>query len=370
MKIPFMRLDRQFEQHKATILALCEQVFSHGMVLQGPEVAALEDQLCSVMGTKHAVAVGSATDALYFALISADVKSGDRVAVPAMTFVATASPVIRAGAEPVFVDVGDDYQPDVAKMIELVESGSVQAVVAAHLYGQLFDLTPLAEACKAKNVMLIEDAAQALGATLNGAAPGEISDAATLSFDPMKIAGAFGSGGALVTNDRDVAERTRRLRYHGRDENRVYQELGYNSQLASIQAAIVGFKLDHLDEWSERRKDIAHRYTAVLDEISLAIPPRVLPGSHHVFHKYVLTVHDNRNRDRLKEHLSNAGVGTMVHYASPLHSEPLFAKYVDAGDKFPEAERISKVALSLPIYPEMEDSEVDYICEQLTNFNW
>ena len=368
MKIPFMRLDRQFEQHKAAILALCEQVFSHGMVLQGREVATLEDQLCSIMGTERAVAVGSATDALFFALISAGVKPGDKVAVPAMTFVASASPVIRAGAEPVFVDVGEDFQPDISKTIELVTSGSVQAVVAVHLYGQLFDIRPLAEACKAHNAILIEDAAQALGATLNGSSPGEYSAAATLSFAPMKIAGAFGSGGALVTNNTDIADRTKRLRYHGRDENRVCQELGYNSQLASVQAAIVGFKLDHLDEWSARRKDIAHRYTAVLDEISSVTPPRELPGSHHVFHKYVLTAGSNRNR--LKEHLSNAGIGTMIHYASPLHTEPLFKKYLGSSDKFPEADRISKEALSLPIYPEMEDSEVDYICQQLTQFDW
>ena len=363
-----MRLDRLFEQHKDTIMGLCEQVFSHGQVLQGPEVTALEEQLCAVVGTSHAVAVGSGTDALYFALISAGVGPGDRVAVPAMTFVATASPVIRAGAIPVFVDAGDDYQPDVAKTVELVESGSVNAVVTAHLYGQLFDVAPLAAACKANGVSLFEDAAQALGATINGSAPGKHSVAASLSFDPMKVAGAFGSGGAVVTNDSNIADRIRRLRYHGRDESRTYRELGYNSQLASIQAAIVGFKLDHLDEWTERRRQIARRYTAVLDEVSSATPPRELPGSHHVFHKYVLTA--GGNRDRLRKHLSEAGVGTMVHYASPLHAEPMFSEYVDQHDRFPEAERLSREALSLPIYPEMDDSEVDYVCELLTNFEW
>ena len=368
MNIPFMRLDRQFEQHKDTIMGLCEQVFSHGQVLQGPEVAALEEQLCAVMGTKHAVAVGSGTDALYFALVSAGIGPGDRVAVPAMTFVATASPVIRAGAIPVFVDAGDDYQPDVAKTIELVESGSVNAVVTAHLYGQLFEIAPLAKACKANGVSLIEDAAQALGATINGSAPGARSVAASLSFDPMKIAGAFGSGGAIVTNDADIANRTRRLRYHGRDESRVYQELGYNSQLASVQAAIIGFKLDHMDEWTDRRQQIARRYTAVLDEISSAIPPRELPGSHHVFHKYGLTAGNKRNR--LRKHLSDAGIKTMVHYSPPLHTEPIFSGYIGPEDRLPEAERLSKEALSLPIYPELADSEVDYVCEQLTTFKW
>jgi dTDP-4-amino-4,6-dideoxygalactose transaminase len=368
MNIPFMRLDRQFEQHRDTILGLCEQVFSHGQVLQGPEVAALEEQLRAIMGTNHTVAVGSGTDALYFALVSAGVGPGDRVAVPAMTFVATASPVIRAGAVPVFVDAGENYQPDIAKTIDLVESGSVSAVVTVHLYGQLFDISPLAEACSANDVLLFEDAAQALGATINGSAPGAHSVAATLSFDPMKIAGAFGSGGAIVTNDADIADRVRRLRYHGRDVARTYQELGYNSQLASIQAAIVSFKLDHLADWTDRRQSIARRYTAVLDEIASVTSPLEIPGAHHVFHKYALTA--GANRDRLRKHLSDAGIGTMVHYASPLHKEPVFAEYIGPNDRFPEAVRLSKEALSLPIYPELADSEVDYVCQQLTGFGW
>ena len=368
MNIPFMRLDRQFEQHKDTIMALCEQVFSHGRVLQGPEVAKLEDQLCDVMSTTEAVAVGSATDALFFALIAAGIKPGDNVAVPAMTFVASASPVIRANATPVFVDTGNDYQPDISQIIQLVNTGSIQAVIAVHLYGQLFDITPLANACQANGVVLIEDAAQAIGATYDGSSPGAQSFAASLSFDPMKVAGAFGSGGAVVTNDSATADRIKRLRYHGRDESRSYLELGYNSQIASIQAAIVAFKLDHLGEWAERRQQIARRYTSVLDEISSATPPLEIPGAQHVFHKYVLTA--GNDRDRLRKHLSDADVGTMIHYASPLHKEPMFAEYLDSESRFPEAERNSREALSLPIYPELNDVEVDYICEQLTNFDW
>ena len=194
------------------------------------------------------------------------------------------------------------------------------------------------------------------------------SIAASLSFDPMKVAGAFGSGGAIVTNDEAVAERVGRLRYHGRDESRTYQELGYNSQLASIQAAIVSFKIDHLDEWAERRQQIAQRYTAVIDELPIVVPPREIPGSHHVYHKYVLTA--GESRDRLRDLLSAAGIGTMVHYSSPLQDEPMFSEFIDQKEKFPEAERLSREALSLPIYPELEDSEVDYVCEQLTKFDW
>jgi dTDP-4-amino-4,6-dideoxygalactose transaminase len=249
-----------------------------------------------------------------------------------------------------------------------VNIGSVQAFVASHLYGQLFDITPLADACRANGIVLIEDAAQGIGATYNGSAPGAQSFAASLSFDPMKVAGAFGSGGAIVTNNSAAAERIKRLRYHGRDKSRSYQELGYNSQLASIQAAIVGFKLEHLDEWTERRQQIARRYTAVLDEISSATPPLELPEARHVFHKYVLTA--GADRDRLKKHLAAAGVGTMIHYASPLHREPMFAEYLNTESSFPEADRLSREALSLPMYPELDDTDVDYVCDQLTRFYW
>ena len=367
MTIPFMRLDRQFEQHKDAFMTICEHVFSHGRVLQGPEVERLEAQLCELMDTKYAVAVGSATDALFFALKSCGIKHGDKVVVPAMSFVATASPVLRAGAAPVFVDAADDYQPDTQRMIDLVESGTVKAVIATHLYGQLSDITDLAQACIRNNVVLIEDAAQAIGATLNGAAPGAHSSAASLSFDPMKVAGAFGSGGAIVTNDQTIAQKISRLRYHGRDDARTYQELGYNSQIASVQAAIVSFKLDHIDEWTQRRQHIAHRYTSVVDEISGLTPPRELPGSHHVFHKYVLTAGSKRNR--LQTRLSEAGIGTMVHYATPLHKEPMFDDFKVEPNSFPEAERLSNEALSLPIYPELLDSEVEQICTELTNFD-
>jgi dTDP-4-amino-4,6-dideoxygalactose transaminase len=285
-----------------------------------------------------------------------------------MSFVATASPVVRAGAVPVFIDAESNYQPDMNRMIELVESGSVSAVVTAHLYGQLSDITPLADACDSNGVTLIEDAAQAIGATHNGASPGARSIAATISFDPMKVAGAFGSGGAIVTNNSDIADRARRLRYHGRDDSRVYQELGYNSQIASIQAAIVSFKLDHLDEWTERRQNISRSYTSVLDEITSVTTPTESPDARHVFHKYVLASTNDRNR--LRTHLSDSGIGTMVHYANSLNTEPVFSKFVSPNDRYPEAERISKEALSLPIYPELNDSEVQYICEQLTTFEW
>ena len=363
-----MRLDRQFQEHKEAILTLCEEVFSHGRVLQGPEVTALEKQLALVMGTQHAIAVGSATDALFFALIAAGMQPDDRVAVPAMTFIATVSPVIRAGGTPVFVDAGIDYQPDIKKTIQLVETGSVEAVVMAHLYGQLFDITQLAEACKSNNVLLIEDAAQAIGATLNRSKPGEKSDAAIVSFDPMKIAGAYGSGGAVVTNDSEIEKRVNSLRYHGRDGNRIYQELGYNSQMASIQAAIVGFKLDHLDEWTKRRQQIARRYKSELEKISTITLPREIAESNHVFHKFVITSGNKRNR--LSEHLKQAGIETMIHYSSSLNSEPLFSKYLEVESTFPESERISQEALSLPIYPELTDLEVSYICEQVINFRW
>jgi dTDP-4-amino-4,6-dideoxygalactose transaminase len=183
----------------------------------------------------------------------------------------------------------------------------------------------------------------------------------------MKIAGAFGSGGAVITNNPKIAARVKRLRYHGRDKSRTYQELGYNSQIAAIQAAIVKFKLDHLEEWTKQRQQIAQQYTTALEKIPTMTAPRELPGSNHVFHKYVLN--SGQERDHLREHLALAGIETMIHYSSSLNKEPVFSKYLEPESSFPEAERIGKETLSLPIYPELTNSEVNYICERITNFN-
>jgi len=362
--IPFMRLDRQYDLHKEEILARCDSVFGHGGVLQGAEVTRLEDKLCELLNTSYAVAVGSGTDALFFALGAAGVQAGDRVAVPTMTFIATVSSIVRAGAIPVFVDAGADYQPNMEQTLELVEQKRVEAVIVTPLFGQLYDIRDLSQRCKQQGVILVEDAAQALGATLNGHSCGHYSTAASISFDPMKTIGAYGSGGAVITNDPVVAETIRALRYHGLSGVKGAPIVGYNSQLGSVQAAIIAFKLTLMDTWIRRRQVIAGRYSEALKPFSNVTSPIELQDGVHTFHKYVLSC--GEQRDGFQRHLKQAGIETKVHYANLLHENPLFAN--DSVFSLSVSKRLSQQSLSLPIYPELFDEEVEYICDVMKSY--
>ena len=365
MNIPFMRLDRQYNINKDEILTICDNVFSHGKVLQGQEVENLENNLSEIHQSKYSVAVNSGTDALYFALLSLGVLPGDKVVVPSLSFIASASPVERIGAIPVFVDSTLQYHSDIDQIIDLIKNDDIKCVIFVHLYGELVDISHLYEECKKNEVILIEDGAQALGAKNNDFVLGDNSDAATLSFDPMKIAGAYGSGGAVITSSNFIRDEITKLRYHGRDENRVYKNLGFNSQMSSLQAAIIEFKLKKMSEWTNKRIDIASRYTSsVSREI---ITPLEKLNNIHVYHKYVLRFLNNR--DKVRNKLSDLGIQTMIHYRTPLYSEPIFKFYKTDKNQFPITEKLTKELLSLPIYPELLSDEIDFICNNLSNFS-
>lgn len=368
MNIPFMRTDRQFSEHRDEFMSVVESVFSHGQVLQGPEVASFEARLAQIHDAPYTVAVGSATDALYLSLRAVGLKPGDHVAVTAFTFVASAASIVRAGGVPVFVDIGDAYQPDTDRIMELVATGDVAGVVAVHMFGQMVDLSAVQKLAKERGVFLIEDAAQCFGSDFNGVKPGEWSDIACLSFDPTKIIGAFGSGGAVVTRDKSLAQSVIRLRYHGKNASGLFQEVGLNSQMASVQAALLDVKMNHMDKWTARRKDIASRYTAVLDEMPGVSPPDQLPGSTHVFHKYVLQT--GTGRDEARHYLAARGVATAIHYDQPLHRQPMFENMLASGQQLPRVDHAAKTVLSLPIYPEMTDDEVEHVSEALRTCNW
>jgi len=368
MNIPFMRTDRQFSEHRDEFMSVVESVFSHGQVLQGPEVANFEARLAQLHDVPYAVAVGSATDALYLSLRAVGLKPGVRVAVTAFTFVASAASIVRAGGVPVFVDIGDAYQPDTDQIMELIANSDVGGVVAVHMFGQMVNLSAVQTLAKERGAFLIEDAAQCLGSEFNGVKPGAWSDIACLSFDPTKIVGAFGSGGAVVTRDRSLAETVTRLRYHGKNASGLFQEVGLNSQMASVQAALLDVKLNHMDDWIARRKDIAARYTAVLDELPGVSPPNQSSDSSHVFHKYVLET--NKWRDQARQHLTDRGVSTAIHYDRPLHRQPIFERLLAPGHELPRVDHAADTVLSLPIYPEMTDDEVEHVSDALRSFNW
>jgi dTDP-4-amino-4,6-dideoxygalactose transaminase len=366
MNIPFMRVDRQFENLRKEILDVTESVFTHGKVLQGPEVEKLEQKLSSIFNMSHAVCVGSCTDALTLSLKALGLKPGGKVAVTSFSFVASASCIVHAGGIPVFVDIDDSYLTDRSDLLSLIKQNAVEGIIAVHLYGQMMDLDEIFFEAKKRGIFIIEDAAQCIGARRKGFMPGKLSDTTCVSFDPTKPIGAYGSGGAVLTDDKSLMQRIALLRNHGNTGNRLFAEIGFNSQMASIQAAIISIKLNYLDAWQKRRIEIADRYSQGLKNLESIKVPTVLPDNEHIFHKYVIRVKEKR--DELSEHLKNKGVSASIHYSIPLHKQPCFKDYEVFQSHLPVVDKTVNEVLSLPIYPELTDDEVEYIIDSVKSF--
>ncbi len=378
-EIPFFAGQRTWAARGERYAALMAGALASGRALQGPAVALFEAALAERCERRHAIAVGSGTDALYFALLAAGVQPGDEVVVPAVSFIASASCVLRAGAVPVFADVDEHLLLDPAAARAALSSRT-RAILAVDMFGQVVDAAALRALAGEHQIALVEDAAQALGARAsaapgadgapelgardapgNGCCAGAIGLVSCCSFDPTKTVAAPGSGGAVLTDDDAVAAHLRRLRWHGRDEDGRHVELGFNSQLPSASAAILRDKLVHDDAaWTRRRQAIAARYDDALQRTALR-PVATAPGRTHVFHKYVVRSPD---RDALRRRLRGQGIPTLVHYAAPLARQPMFDGRCRALP-CPNAERACTEVLSLPIHALLTDAEVDRVCDAL-----
>lgn len=340
--------------------ARIEAVLSSGKVLQGPEVATFEGEIAQACGRAHAVCVGSGTDALYFALVSLGLGAGDEVLIPDLSFIATASAVLRIGAKPVPVDVDRACNLDLATAAARVTERT-RAIVHVQLFGGMGDPAALDGFAAAHGLKVVEDAAQAFGAAYGTRLCGNVGDASALSFDPMKVLSAPGSGGAVLTDSPEVAQRARRLRYHGR-ESGDYVELGFNSQMPSLTAAVLSLKLKHLPRWTERRRAIAAHYRQCFAGLPVSFPE--WDGAvEHVWHKFVLRC---ANRDGLAAALRKRGVPTMIHYPRPFHREPLIGVRPD--EDYPAATAHAVTTLSLPIHSHLTDGEVEHIAEAVRAF--
>ena len=356
--LPFFAAAREWAALRDELGPVVLDVLASGRVLQGPPVAAFEADLAAYAGRAHAVAVGSGTDALAFALTAAGIGPGDEVLVPAFSFIATASCVLRAGARPVFGDVDEDGLLDLGAAAARVGSRT-RAVIAVGLYGRVPDPAALAAFAARHGLMAIEDAAQSLGGVAaDGRRSGALGTLACCSFDPTKTLSAPGSGGAVLTDDDALAQRVRELRWHGRDTSGAYASLGHNSQLPSASAAVLSRKLREQDGWRARRASIAAAWSAAA--AGTALPPRDDPG--HAWSKYVLRCPGER--DALRERLAAAGVPTLMHYATPLHRQPVFAP--SDPDPCPVADRLATEVLSLPLHAMLTDDEVDRIAAALS----
>ena len=334
-------------------MAAAERVLASCRFILGPEVGALEAELAALCGTRHGISVNSGTDALVLALKAVGVKPGDEVITSSFSFVASASAVLMVGARPVFVDIDPlTYNLDPALVAPAV-TPRTRALVAVDLYGHPAAMDAITDIARARGLAVIEDAAQAVGATYAGRPAGAWGDAACLSFYPTKNLGGCGDGGMVLTARDDIAQTVRRLRDHGSPRKYEHVELGYSSRLDELQAAFLRVKLRHLPAWNDRRREIAARYRELLQGIPLALAQERAPA-RHIYHQFTVRT---PKRDALVGALADAGVGTAVHYPIPIPAQPMFAVQ-DVDRAFPNAARAAAEVVSLPCFPELSDDEV------------
>lgn len=365
-KVPFQDLPLQTAALRAELDPAIDRVLQHCGFIHGKECAEFEAAFAGFVGTTHAVGLGSGTDALQFICRGLGIGAGDEVITVANSFIASAEAVSYAGARPVLVDCRlDDYLID-PDAIAAAITPRTKAVLPVHLYGQAADIDAIAKLCSRHGLYLIEDAAQAHGATLrDGRACGTLGVAAGFSFYPGKNLGAFGDAGAVTTNDADLAHQLRLLRSWGSVIKYHHDIKGYNSRLDTLQAAILSVKLKRLAGWNEARARIAGWYRENLKDC----PDLVLPGlaswaGRHVYHLFVVRF-PSHDRDTIARKLGDAGVQTVVHYPIPIHRQKAYAELGHQPGAFPNAEMAAKSILSLPMFPEMTRSQCDYVCEQL-----
>ncbi len=364
-KVPFFGTQREYQHHKDAILSIVEKVFETGQMLQSAEVQAFEAKVASLVGRRYGIAVGSCTDALFFALKALGIGPGDEVLVTNFSFVASASAILRTGAQPVFVDIDAKTLNMDLSQAERKVSPRTKAIVWVHLYGLMGDVTALMDFALQHDLYVVEDAAQALGAYFADIPAGKVGNISCLSFDPTKVVSAPGSGGIVLTDDPDLAAKVHRYRYHGKGESGYFEELGYNSQMSSITAAVLSYKLDYQVLWLKKRQEIADYYEEHLCQLPLRLPV-VSPPALHIYHKFVV---QTEHRDQLRTFLAQHGIETKIHYALPLSAQPVFRHSAQGGpDEFPVAYRCAATVLSLPIHPYLQDFEVEYVVEKIREF--
>ena len=352
------------------MLPAVERVLASQQFILGPEVGALENEIARYSGARFAVGCASGSDALLLALMALGVQEHDEVITTPYSFFATASAVTRLGARPVFVDIDPQtFNLDTA-LVEEAITERTRAILPVHLYGQLAETAALIEIAERHDLPVIEDAAQAIGATEFDRAAGSLGSMGCFSFYPTKNLGAAGDAGMLTTNDERLAERLRTLRAHGAEQRYFHKEVGINSRLDSLQAAVLRVKLPHLDEWSEARRANAARYRRLFTDAGLAEEVR-LPfereSVRHIYNQFVIRV-DAERRDALREHLKREGVGTEVYYPVPLHLQECFGFLGYKTGDFPESEKAARETLALPIYPQLTAEQQEYVVDSILSF--
>jgi dTDP-4-amino-4,6-dideoxygalactose transaminase len=365
LRIPFLDLKAPYAELREELDAAYRRVMESGWYIMGPECEAFEAEFAAYCGARHCVGVGNGLEALHLILRAMGVGPGDEVIVPSNTYIATWLAVSYAGATPVPVEPDErTHNLDPARVEEAV-TPRTKVILPVHLYGQAADMDAINDVAARRGLRVVEDAAQSQGARYKGRVAGSLADAAGFSFYPGKNLGALGDAGAVVTDDAALADRVRVLRNYGSRVKYENEERGYNSRLDELQAALLRAKLPRLDEWNARRRQVAEGYLGQLEGVAGLVLPHAPEWADPAWHLFVVRT---RERERLQAHLSEAGVGTLIHYPKPPH---LQTAYADAGHRpgdFPLAERLSEEVLSLPMGPHLSDEAVNYIVSKLSSF--
>jgi dTDP-4-amino-4,6-dideoxygalactose transaminase len=363
--VPQLDLSAQYAAIGAEIRTAIEHVLTSQQFVLGREGAALEEEIAQLCGVAHGVGVASGTDALILALRACGVQPGDEVLLPPFTFVATGSAVSALGAKPVFADIRPDtYNIDPSECARRV-TPRTRAIVVVHLYGLAADMDSILPFAKSRHLPVIEDNAQAIGASYKGRRTGSLGDVACLSFYPTKNLGAYGDAGMVVTNSAELAARIRTLRNHGQTAKYLSSEPGWNSRLDEIQATVLRVKLRHLSNWQRARQSHAAEYHRLLSQIPGVMPPLTPDGFEHVYHQYTIRI---EQRDALQKFLSERKIGSTVYYPCPLHLQQLYAPLGHRAGDFLHAERAAQEVLSLPMYPELRKEQIARVVETIAEF--
>lgn len=362
MKVPFVNYSLQYKNIEKEIDGTIKRILSSGNLILRQDVEDFEKKLAEFLGVKYAVGLNSCTDALIFSLLASGIKERDEVITVSHTFFATIEAIMHCKATPVLVEVGEDFVMDVSK-VEAVITDKTKAIIPVHLNGHMVDMEKLLDIAKKHNLAIIEDSAQALGASQNGKKAGSLGLSSCFSFYPAKLLGAFGDGGAVCTNDEALAEKVRLLRNHGQKTKTEIVMCGFTSRLDNLQAAVLNVKIKYVPQWIERRREMARFYNEGLKDIKeIKIPTYDKAGFYDIFQNYVLRT---ERRDQLFEFLNGKGVECLVKDKVPNHQQlieglPSFS--------LPFSEQLAKEVISLPMYPELDNSQIDYVINCVKEF--
>ena len=365
MKIPFLDLKQQYKSIKEEIDPAIQNVIDNTAFVLGKPVSDFEQEFAKAHNVNHCIGVSSGTDGNHLVLWALGIGAGDEVIVPVNTFIATAEGVTLCGAKPVFVDCSSDsYNIDTNKIEQLINS-KTKAIVAVHLYGQPADMDALREIAKKHKLFLVEDAAQAHLSEYKGKKVGGLSDAASFSFYPGKNLGAYGEAGAVTTNDDELAKKFKMYREHGQSEKYHHETFGHNYRMEGIQGAVLGVKLKHLNEWTEKRRAVAKKYKDLLKGVGDIVLPTEMPYSKHVYHLFVIKT---KWRDELQNYLNENDISNGLHYPIPLHLQNSYKQLGYKKGDFPNTEDLAFNCLSLPMFPELSEEQIDYVVKNIKDF--